>query len=147
MKIALELDNNKIIIGTVYIANENYTSLLETEDKFILADIDNLEDIVEYKTKYEDGDLIPLEDYCQEWYEKQEKAEQRAGIQGWLTAFENWFNEYDMQVKQYERDVRLGEVGTYHIGDNEYTIEELDQEARTKAQQIRDLREQLKNLE
>ena len=58
-----------------------------------------------------------------------------------------WFFEYDNQIKQYERNTRLGIVGTYHIGDNEYTIEELDNLACQKASQIRDLREQIKQIE
>ena len=56
-------------------------------------------------------------------------------------------SDYDNQIKQYERNTRLGIVGTYHIGDNEYTIEELDNLACQKASQIRDLREQIKQIE
>lgn len=58
-----------------------------------------------------------------------------------------WFFEYDLQIKQYERHTRLGIVGTYHIGDSEYTIQQLDSLANEKAQEIATLKAQIKELE
>ena len=146
MKVALKLNNDNIITGFVYINNQDYTALLESDNRFTIAEVDNLEDVVEYKTKYENGQLVQLNDYCQEYYDKQNQEEQRQLLQQAIQEIEDWFNEYDMQIKQFNRDVRLGEVGTYHIGEEEYTIEELDQEAISKAAQITRLRNQLKNI-
>ena len=146
MKVALKLNNDNIITGFVYINNQDYTALLESDNRFTIAEVDSLEDVVEYKTKYENGQLVQLNDYCQEYYDKQNQEEQRQLLQQAIQEIEDWFNEYDMQIKQFNRDVRLGEVGTYHIGEEEYTIEELDQEAISKAAQITRLRNQLKNI-
>ena len=146
MRIAIELNKNNIILSVVYNFKEDYSSLLDGDSNYVLADINNLEDIVEYKTKYEDGTFILLEDYCQEYYDIQTLEEQRQQIQQAIQEIEQWFNEYDLQIKQYERDVRLGVSGTYHIGNNTYTIQQLDQTAISKAQQISNLREQLARL-
>lgn len=146
MKLALELDSKNIIKGCVYLVNQDYTNLMANDNRFTLAEVDNLEDVVEYKTKYVNGQLVQLEDYTQEYYTKQNQEEQRIQIQQAIQEIEDWFNDYDMQIKQFNRDVRLGEVGTYHIGEEEYTIEELDQTAIQKASQINNLREQLNNL-
>lgn len=146
MKIALELNNQNIVIGYVYLASEDYTNLMANDNRFTLAEVDSLEDVVEYKTKYENGQLVPLEDYSPEYYSKQQNEELRQQLQQAIQEIEDWFNEYDMQIKQYERDVRLGEVGTYHIGNDTYSIQELDQTASQKASQINNLRQQLNNL-
>lgn len=146
MLVALELDENNIIKGTAYIANEDYTELLENDSRFTLAEVDSLDSIIEYKTKYENGQIVQLDDYDQIFYEKLEREEQISNINSQLAELNNWFNEYDMQVKQYERDIRLGIVGTYHIGDNEYTIQQLDNLANEKAGIINELREELKEI-
>ena len=53
-----------------------------------------------------------------------------------LFELENWFAEYDLQVKQYERATRLGETF-------DKSIEMLDNEAREKALRIKELRKLL----
>lgn len=54
-----------------------------------------------------------------------------------LTELETWFSEvYDMQMKQYERCVRLGIEFTSKYG----TVEELDAQAVGKAARIKELR-------
>ena len=53
-----------------------------------------------------------------------------------LFELENWFTEYDLQVKQYERATRLGETF-------DKSIEMLDNEAREKALRIKELRKLL----
>lgn len=141
--IALELNEDNIIIGQVYLASEDYTNLLANDDRFTLAEVEDVNDIVPYKTKYENGQLIQLQDYSQEYYDKLDEEQTKAQIYSQIHEIEEWFNEYDLQVKQYERDTRLGITGTYHIGEMTYTIAELDQEAITKAQQINTLRNQL----
>ena len=146
MLVALELEENNIIKGTAYIANEDYTDLLANDNRFTLAEVDNLDSIIEYKTKYENGQIVQLDDYAQVFYDKIEREEQIANINSQLNELDNWFDKYDMQIKQYERDVRLNNVQTYHIDNVEYTIAELDQEAITKSQQINTLRNQLNNL-
>lgn len=146
VKIALELDNNNVVIGSVYLADQDYTNLIANDNRFTIAEIDSLDNIVEYKTKYQNGQLVQLEDYCQAYYTKQSIEEQRQLLQQAIEEINQWFNDYDMQIKQFNRDVRLGEVGTYHIGEEEYTIEELDQTAIQKASQINNLRQQLNNL-
>ena len=50
-----------------------------------------------------------------------------------LFELENWFTEYDLQVKQYGRATRLGEIF-------DKSIEMLDNEAREKAIRINELR-------
>jgi len=147
MKIALELDNKNIITGYIYIVNQDYTNLMANDNRFTVVDVENIEDVVEYKTKYENGQLVQLNDYCQEYYDKQQNEDLKIQLQQAIQEIEQWFNDYDMQVKQFNRDVRLGEVGTYHIGEEEYTIEELDQTAIQKASQINNLRQQLNNLQ
>lgn len=147
MKIALELNNNNVVIGSVYIVNQDYTNLMANDNRFTVVDVENIEDVVEYKTKYENGQLVQLEDYCQEYYDKQNIEQQRQLLQQAIQEIKQWFNEYDMQIKQYERDVRLGIVSTYHIGNDTYSIQELDQTAIQKASQINNLRQQLNNLQ
>ena len=53
-----------------------------------------------------------------------------------LYELENWFTNYDLQVKQYERATRLGETF-------DKSIELLDNEARDKAIRIKELRKLL----
>lgn len=54
---------------------------------------------------------------------------------------ELWFEKYDMQVKQYERDLRLGARSNIHIDDQTYaSINELDLEAKSKAEELARLR-------
>lgn len=64
-------------------------------------------------------------------------------LQDQLDELYAWFDEYDNQIKQYERDVRLGRIGTYHIGEQEFTIESLDQIAIIKADLITNIRSQI----
>ena len=145
MKIALELNNNNVIIGSVYLASEDYTNLMANDNRFTLADVENVEDIIPYKTKYQNGQLVQLNDYSQEYYDKQLWEEQKRTIEEAIKLLEEWFEEYDMQIKQYNRDVRLGITGTYHIGENEYTIEELDEMAVAEAEMLNENRQRLKN--
>ena len=146
MKVALELDNNNVVIGYVYLVSEDYTNLMENDNRFTIAEVDSLDSIVEYKTKYQNGQLVQLNDYVQAYYDKQQAEEQRISIQAQLNELNDWFNDYDMQIKQYERDVRLGITGAYHIGNTNYTIAELDTTAVQKATQINTLKQQLNNL-
>ena len=53
----------------------------------------------------------------------------------------SWFDKYDMQVKQAERAIRLGEKIDIHIDDKVYqSIKELDSEANEKAKDLKMLR-------
>ena len=73
--------------------------------------------------------------------------EAQCQIESQLNELYAWFDEYDNQIKQYERDLRMGNVGVYHIGDVVYTIESLDTLANTKAALITSLREELSQLQ
>lgn len=54
----------------------------------------------------------------------------------------NWFDKYDMQVKQAERAIRLGEEADIHIDGVVYkSIKELDSEANEKAKELKTLRQ------
>ena len=54
----------------------------------------------------------------------------------------NWFDKYDMQVKQAERAIRLGKEIDIHIDDKVYqSIKELDSEANEKAKDLKMLRQ------
>lgn len=64
-----------------------------------------------------------------------------------LNDLTSWFDKYDLQIKQYERDKRLGIEGVYHIDGEDYTIDELDEQAIYVANQIKELRNQLQALE
>lgn len=147
LKIALELNDNNVVIGYVYIASQNYTNLMANDNRYTLAEVERINEVIPFKTKYENGQLVQLNDYVQAYYDKQQAEEQRQLLQQAIQEIKQWFNDYDMQIKQFNRDVRLGEVGTYHIGEEEYTIEELDQTAIQKASQINNLRQQLNNLQ
>ena len=140
MKIAIELNNQNIITGHLYLASENY------DDNLTVVEIENASDIIPYKTKYENGELTYLDDFAQEYYDKQNAEQQRQAIQEQLDELYAWFDEYDNQIKQYERDVRLGQIGTYHIGETEYTIVELDLIAKDQARLISSLRNQINSL-
>ena len=135
MRVAIEL-KNKIIVGYAYRVDENYESF----DGMEIIDVESEQDIVPYKTKWENGELVHLDDFAAEYYALQEAEEQQRAIAEQLAELYAWFEEYDNQIKQYERDVRLGQIGTYHIGDVVYTINELDITANTKAAQITALR-------
>lgn len=139
MKIAVELNNQNIITGHIYLANENYDGF----DNLTVIDVESETDIIPYKTKYENGELSYLNDFAPEYYAKQNLDEQRQQFEDQLAELYAWFDEYDNQVKQYERDVRLGAVGTYHIGEQEYTIQQLDELATEKASQISAIRNQI----
>lgn len=143
IKVAVKLNNNNVIIDLLYFRSEDYTEYPE----FQIIEVEDINAIILFKTKLVNGELIQCEDYCQEYYTKKQNEELRLQLQQAIHEIENWFNEYDMQVKQYERDVRLEITGTYHIGEEEYTIGELDQEAISKAVQINGLREQLQELD
>ena len=54
----------------------------------------------------------------------------------------SWFDKYDMQVKQAERAIRLGEEADIHIDGIVYkSIKELDSEANEKAKDLKMLRQ------
>lgn len=141
MKIAIELNKQNIITGHLYLVSENYNGF----DNLTVIDVESEADIIPYKTKYENGELSYLDDYCAEYYAQQNAEAQRQELHNQLAELYAWFDEYDNQVKQYERDVRLGIVSTYHIGNIVYTIEELDELAIVKASQIRDIRNQMED--
>lgn len=147
LKIALELNNQNVVIGYVYLASEDYTLVLRDNPNLTIAEVEDINAIIPFKTKYENGQLVPMEDYSQEYYTKQQNEELKMQLTQAIQEIEQWFNDYDMQIKQYERDNRLGCVGTYHIGNDTYSIQELDQTAIQKASQINNLRQQLNNLQ
>lgn len=63
-----------------------------------------------------------------------------------IYSLEEWFKEYDMQVNEYLRAVRLGEAPSIHIGNTEYaSIEALDTEAEKVAEELKALRATNKN--
>ena len=139
MKIAVELNDQNIIKGHLYLANENYDGF----DNLTVIEVESETDIIPYKTKYENGELSYLDDYCAEYYAQQNAEAQRQQLEDQLAELYAWFDEYDNQIKQYERDTRLGAVGTYHIGEQEYTIQQLDELATEKASQISAIRHQI----
>lgn len=144
MKIAIELNKQNIITGHLYLVSENYNGF----DNLTVIDVESEADIIPYKTKYENGELSYLDDYCAEYYAQQNAEAQRQELQNQLAELYAWFDEYDNQIKQYERDVRLGTIAPYyHIGEMLYTIEELDGMARAKATEITSIRNQIKVLE
>lgn len=58
-----------------------------------------------------------------------------------IYSLEEWFKSYDMQVKQYERAVRIGTGINLHINGKEYTsIEEMDRDAVSKAAELKSLK-------
>lgn len=139
MKIAIELNKQNIITGHLYLVSENYNGF----DNLTVIDVESEADIIPYKTKYENGELSYLDDYAPEYYAQQNAEQRRQELQNQLGDLYSWFEEYDNQVKQYERDVRLDIVGTYHIGEQEYTIQQLDELATEKASQISAIRNQI----
>ena len=139
MKIAIELNKQNIITGHLYLVSENYNGF----DNLTVIDVESEADIIPYKTKYENGELSYLDDYCAEYYAQQNAEAQRQELHNQLAELYAWFDEYDNQIKQYERDVRLGTVGAYHIGEQEYTIQQLDELATEKASQISAIRNQI----
>ena len=141
-KLAVQLNSQNVIVNFLHLASEDYSHI----EGFTIIEVENINDVILYKTKYENDTLIQLDDYTQEYYDKLDIEEQKYELKAQLRELDNWFNEYDMQIKQYERDVRLGISGTYHIGEDNYTISQLDNLANEKAQQINTLRTQLNNL-
>lgn len=139
MKIAIELNKQNIITGHLYLVSENYNGF----DNLTVIDVESEADIIPYKTKYENGELSYLDDYAPEYYAQQNAEAQRQELHNQLAELYAWFDEYDNQIKQYERDVRLDIVGTYHIGEQEYTIQQLDELATEKASQISAIRNQI----
>lgn len=86
-----------------------------------------------YRWKVEGGEMV-LAEYETEESKAQKKRNEIAGI-------EAWFDAYDLQVKEYERAVRLGDEPSLHIGDTEYAgIKELDEAAKEKAAALKALR-------
>lgn len=58
-----------------------------------------------------------------------------------------WFDEYDMQVRQYERAIRLNLNIDIHIDDKIYnTINDLDSDAQENAKELKRLKELLITL-
>ena len=143
IKVAVKLNKDNVIIDLLYFRSEDYTEYPE----FQVIEVEDINTIIPFKTKLVNGELIQCEDYSQEYYDMQNQEEQRLLLQQAIEEINQWFNDYDMQVKQFNRDVRLGEVGTYHIGNDTYSIQELDQTAIQKASQINNLRQQLNNLQ
>ena len=145
VKLAVKLNQDNVIVDLLYFASQDYSeytdfTLIEIKEK-------DLNNIQPFKTKYINGELVYSEEYSQEYYDFQNIEQQKLHTQVQIQEIEEWFNEYDLQVKQYERDTRLGITGTYHIGEMTYTIAELDQEATSKAYQINILRQELKNMQ
>ena len=75
------------------------------------------------------------------------QRERRQQLTQELNELYAWFDDYDNQIKQYQRDLRLNIPSNYHIGDKEYTIDELDELAMENASRITNLRVLLSDLE
>lgn len=93
-------------------------------------------------TKCFNGELTEVVDFYETEDEilksKKERYEEE------LNNLYTWFEGYDNQIKQYERDKRLNIQGSYHIAENEYTIDELDALAVENAERITALRQLIK---
>lgn len=105
-------------------------------DKTIMDEYGN------YNFKYINNEVVEVDNTANiNIYHRRQELEDQLGE---LYA---WFDEYDNQIKQYERDIRLGTTGLYyHIGETLYSIEELDSMAREKAAEITRLRNIIKEL-
>lgn len=58
-----------------------------------------------------------------------------------LNTLYEWFNEYDLQVKQAERAIRLNQSLNIHINNVQYkSLKELDLEANKKQERLHELR-------
>lgn len=85
--------------------------------------------------QWSEGELIPYEK-PQELIDAELAGEKRRQALVEIREIETWFSEYDNQVKQYERCVRLSLPYDNKLG----SIEELDNQAVIKAQRLSELR-------
>lgn len=98
-----------------------------------VIDVEYVPYIKEYEEKEEILIYIP---YTKEELLKKENEKIKDKHFEEMAKLEQWFNNYDLQVKQYERATRLGETF-------DKDIKMLDNEAREKASRVKELRKLL----
>ena len=122
--------------------NNYITSYVITGDVAGGIDIDCHEDIFNLPCqfyKYENNNIICDVDKYKRFINNNNIEQKIIIIEQEIQKYKNWFTEYDNQVKQYERCVRLGI-------DFDKDIAELDQQAADYQLKIRELNEQINTL-
>ena len=144
---------------SVYIRLNSKNEIIEVNSDVFISDLSGwikIDEGIGYKYSHAQGNYFekPIVtengDYTYEYVNgKVREKDQSANIarhakekeySAELNALYSWFDEYDNQIKQYERDKRLNIQGGYHIAENEYSIDELDELAVEKAERITALR-------
>lgn len=146
MKYGIKLNEKNTIVSVLWLKAGNYSKdyiAIDTDKEIIpfkqslettytnsVDEKGNVSKIASYK-------IIDLPDYSREYYAIQKQVAKNDRI----FEINNWFNKYDMQVKQYDRAKRLGLDNEIHIGDKIYkTIEELDTQANLYVKELNSLK-------
>ena len=139
MKVTLKLSEKKYILGYINPA---------IDDKFIIDEYkinvdlttEELLSIVYYKTQYIDGKILQNNIFSTEYIDPAIKD----ALNSELIYITEWFTAYDLQVNEYNRDIRLSMTPDIHINGITYaTIEELDDAAVKYKTRIKEIKSQI----
>ena len=87
-----------------------------------------------------------LTSYLNDINEQKKQQEEISVIKAKIEVLNKWFEKYDLQVSEYNRDIALGIEPNIHIGDKFYfTINDLYLEAKSNAEQISAFRKEIEN--
>ena len=127
-----------------YLLKEKETDKLILKQGYIKVSDEDFEALRNHQKCWDDsGNLIPYAPTQGEIDAKQVRHNRRAAERQ-IKELEQWFEQYDGQIKQYERAMRLNIAYDLHVNGVTYdSINALDNEAQQKAAQIRNLRSQL----
>ncbi len=113
--------------------------------------------VIPFKFKLEKTDdegiykLVELEEFSplkkerdEKIAKKREELSRQVSLKNELSTLKDWFEKYDMQVKQYERCVRLGITCDLHIDNIVYnSITDLDNQAKVYQERLAEIRKWL----
>lgn len=100
MKIAVELNIRKTIMGYLYLASEDYSHLSNYE----IVEANSLEDIIEGKTKYINGVLDNTYDYDSEYLSMLEERKTQSSINALRSKRDNILLAFD----KYKSNIYYG---------------------------------------
>jgi len=152
MEIWLKIgEDDTIIYNILNGVSEN----IDSDAKLYDLSLNDINSIIAYKSRLIastngkwtiDNSKGYLTSYLNDINEQKKQQEEISVIKAKIEVLNKWFEKYDLQVSEYNRDIALGIEPNIHIGDKFYfTINDLYLEAKSNAEQISAFRKEIEN--
>jgi len=152
MEIWLKIgEDDTIIYNILNGVSEN----IDSDAKLYDLSLNDINSIIVYKSRLIantngkwtiDNSKGYLTSYLNDINEQKKQQEEISVIKAKIEVLNKWFEKYDLQVSEYNRDIALGIEPNIHIGDKFYfTINDLYLEAKSNAEQISAFRKEIEN--